>query len=280
MKFRLLITCIALIACAAPAHAAPPSAESYYAAALEKMRAEPVPPNATYSVDVTTSGASFVATKVNHGEVAVAFEVGKGIKPMPHVAAAYRGSDHLTAIDTDKGCGTTHSPFFDPTWTGIYDWMHYGWDGPSKEQLARERRREPMQSAEPATIATVKAFGVAYYRVIDAGAARCANGDDGHHVRLIALSRPDLHPLTDATIDVRTQELCNVRLGFHQEGPLSANGLIAMDLGKVNGYAIVTGEDVQFNVHVLGLQLKHISAKVTYSDLAFPQRVPQADFSS
>ncbi|HET9030062.1 MAG TPA: hypothetical protein VFN49_07795 [Candidatus Aquilonibacter sp.] len=257
--------------------APPPSAKDFYARALHNMRSIQQPAFATYHVHVSVSGATFVVNRSPKGPAFVGFAVGHSKPSPPDFHAAYRDADGLTGVETPQGWGTVRSPMFDPTWTGVSDWMRYGFDG-RPESTGTPAPRATPSPKEPPVIVTVSAMGVAYYNVTDEGAATCANGDAGHRVHLIARRDPQAHPLTDAVIDMRTQQLCGVRFGFRQSGPLSASGVIDLDLAAIDGTMLVTRERAQFNVHLLAIPLKPIVAEMRYGDFAFPDTVPPDDF--
>lgn len=202
----------------------PPSAEQYYATAVDKMRSEPPIPNVAYAVDIKTSGARFYAERSKSGKVMVAWGIGSKRESQPSMNAAYREADQLTALQTPQGRGTTRVPIFDPTWNGIYAWMRYGLEGP------------------PDSV----------------GAARCSNGDEGHALHLVARRDPQAHPLTDAVVDVQTGGFCEMRFGFRQSGPLSATGVMDLNLNRVGG---------------------HITSQVDYRGFTFPATLPEAYFT-
>jgi len=258
------------------------SPEQLYARAVEHMKALPQPPNATYAVDIHVDGAGFLLDRKPDGRAEIGFVVGdRNAKPDGSFQAAYRSSDGLTALQTKPGqWADTTDPLFDPTWSGISDWIRYGLHG-------RPATATPMPSPTPAAqatavpeIAAVTAFGVAYYDVYDRGVKSCANGDPGHAVHLIAHRDPADHPLTDATIDLSTGELCALSFAVRQAGPVSLRASIDLDLGTVNDQPVVTHESFVITVHVLAFAVKQIKAIATYHNFAFPQSLDPSLFQS
>lgn len=267
-----MITTFALLFATA---AIPPSAEQYYAAAVEKMRAQRPVDDLTYRIAVESTGAKFYTGRKPNGHLSLWWGIGSRVKADPPMQAAYRSSDHLTAIDTPKGWGTTQMPIFDPTWSGIYDWIRYGFDGPPKNAKADETAQRPIEAP---TIATVHAMGVAYYNVMDGGPAQCPDGAPGHRVHLSARENATAHPLTEAIIDASSGEFCSLSFGFVSSGIFSARGAMTLALTHEDRRVLVTGERIEFNVHALMIQFKHIVSNVTFSNFAFPASLPEAYF--
>ena len=215
LRTVLLLAIFALGLSAASDAALPPSAEQYYEDAIEAMRTVPQPNYATYNVHVHISGLGFMLTREADGKASIDLTLGdRRAKSDATFPAAYRKSDDLTSVRTPQGWGIIRSPIFNPTWSGVQDWIRYGWSGRPDSATA-------MPSPTPGAnglpvIAAVRAMGVAFYNVSDGGAASCANGDPGHRVHLIARKDPLDHPLTDAVIDERTNRFCRVRFEMRQ----------------------------------------------------------------
>lgn len=268
-----------LVALASPhANAAPPSAEQYYAQALAAMNALPQPAYATYDTHVHVTGAGFVLSRQSDGESSIGLIVGgRTAKPDATFGAVHRRSDDLTALKTPQGWAFESSPIFDPTWTGVDDWMRYGVYGRPKTETPA-----PTPAPEPnglKVIAAVRAMGVALYRVVDEGGAMCASGDPGHRVHLIAYRDPLRHPLTDAVIDERTDHLCFVRFGLHQSIVAAGyDATIELNIDDVGGYSLVRSGKVTLTGRVAGFAVKSITMHFTYDRLAFPAALPTGTF--
>src|SRR5215469_3856063 len=165
--------------------AAPPTAEQYYKNAIEATRSVAQPEFATYDVHVHVNGMGFALDREPDGRASMNLGWARNMKPDASFAAAYRKSDDLTAVQTPQGWATTHSPFFDPTWKGVDDWIRYGLNDPP----VIDPRASSVPSAVPSglsVIGAVRAMGVAFYDVGDGGASTCANGNAAHRVHLIA----------------------------------------------------------------------------------------------
>lgn len=271
---------VSCLPCAARADAIPPSAEQFYESAVRAMRTLQQPQNATYVADVHTQGASFQVTRQPNGRATIGFVIGVGgTKPDGSYSIVYRGSDLLTALQTEKGdYAVTSIPLFNPTWSGIYSWMRYGLDGAPPATPSKP----PASSADPSAppvIAVVASMGGGNYRVEDRGGSQCANGDAAHSVHLIARSNPDQHPLTDAAVDLRTQRFCMVRFRVRQDGALGLTGFIEMQLGDVNGYRLVQNETIDLTVRAMGIAVRHIIATATYRNFAFPATIGPGIFN-
>jgi hypothetical protein len=128
-------------------------------------------------------------------------------------------------------------------------------------------------------IAVVSTLSVANYNVYDAGAAACPNGDGGHALRLVARRDPLRYPLTGATVDLRTGDLCALRFNANVNaagGLVGATSGAQLDLENIRGYEVVTNERFDIDLRAVGIAVKHLNINVAYSDFNFPKTiVPQ-----
>ncbi len=256
---------------ALPANAGqPPSAEQYYAQAIEAMRDLPQPNLATYDVHVHMTGLDFILTREPNGKASIGLVMGDRLaKPDATFEAAYRKSDDLTSVQTSSGWGVINSPVFDPTWSGVADWIRYGLNG-RPDSATAPPPPTPAPGGLP-VIAAVQAMGVAFYDVSDGGAATCANGDPAHRVHLIARRDPLDHPLTDAVIDVRTNRLCFVRLEMRQS--IVAAGYTStfeLNIADVNGESLVRSGTIELVLRAMGFGVKRVTMTLAYDHFAFP----------
>lgn len=248
--------------------AEPPSAEQYYARAIEAMRSVTQPDFATYNVHVHMTGMGFALSREPDGKASVDLGWG-GTRPDASFAAAYRKRDDLTSAQTPQGWGVISSPIFDPTWNGVNDWIRYGFNGRPDSATALPSPT-PDANGLP-EIAAVQTMGLAFYDARDGGAATCANGDDAHRIHLVARRDPIDHPLTDAVIDERTGRFCSVRLGMHQSVVAAGyNGTIDLNIEDVNGQSLVRSVMVDFIVRAMGVGVKRFTMRLVYDDFAFP----------
>ncbi len=268
----LLAAALFTAALGLPVRAAPPpSAEQYYAQAIQAMRDVPQPNYATYDVHVHVTGVGFILKREPDGKASIGLWMhDRRAKPDASFPAAYRKSDDLTSVQTSQGpWGIIRSPVFDPTWKGIEDWIQYGLNGRPDSATALPLPT-PDANGLP-VIAVVRAMGVAFYDVSDAGVARCANGDQAHRVHLIARKDPLDHPLTDAAIDTRTNRLCFVRLGMHQSVvAVGYDSTIDLNISDVNGESLVRNGTIDLTLRAMGFGVKRITMTFAYDHVAFP----------
>ncbi|MGB6985292.1 MAG: hypothetical protein WBD74_04855 [Candidatus Aquilonibacter sp.] len=249
--------------------AAPPSAEQYYASAVEAMHDVRQPSFATYDVHVHVTGMGFILTREPNGKADIGLGWGRGLKPDARFSAAYRKSDDLTSVQTPQGWGVITSPMFDPTWNGVEDWIRYGFNGPPDSATALPSPT-PDANGLP-VIAAVRTMGVAFYDARDRGAATCANGDAAHRVHLIARRDPLDHPLTDAVIDERTNRFCLLRFEMHQSVVAAGYTFTTeLNIADVDGESVVRSGTMDLIARAMGIGVKHVSITFTYDRFAFP----------
>jgi hypothetical protein len=255
---------------------APPSAEEFYAHAVAQMRLHAVPAFATY--DASVSGLNCV---IENGSL----DCGLGrstAKSTAPLSAELRASDGRLALHRDGArVVVDDSTFLNPTWPGVDRLIVHGFTGtvsaPSPAPLAT-----PSPSALP-VIAVVSALSVANYKVYDAGGTTCANGDAAHAVRLVARHDPLRYPLTGATVDMTTGDLCAVRFNARVSaaaGLVGATGGVQLDLENVAGYDVVANERFDVDLRAIGVAVKHLSVNVVYSDFAFPKSIASETFAT
>jgi hypothetical protein len=249
----------------------PPSAEQYYAHAIQTMRDLPQPNFATYIVQLQVTGSDFILTRQPNGKAEIRLTLssrrGKSDLVFP---AAYRKNDDLTAVKTPEGSwGTIRSPLFNPTWNGVADWIRYGLNGRPDSATATPSPT-PAPNNLP-VIGAVRAMGVAFYDVSDAGTATCANGDSAHRVHLIARNNPLDHPLTDAVIDERTNRLCFVRFEMRQSVvAVGYTNTIELNIADVNGESLVRNGTIQFTLRAMGFGVRRVTMTFAYNKVEFP----------
>jgi hypothetical protein len=231
------------------------------------MRGRPQPAFATY--DATMRGLTCFVDRATAVGCTLA-----GENAASQYAVAYRGQDRRIALQMDgKAIAMGDAPFLDATWPEIDALVRYGFGTPPDAQHPTPAPLQTDPSSHLPVIAVVSSLAVSHYRVVDEGAAACANGDAGHEVHLIARRDPLLYPLSDAIVDLRTNTLCMLRFGAHAylvAGLAGANGSADLDLAQVHGYDIVQDERFSINLRAAGIAVKHIDISVAYSDFAFP----------
>jgi hypothetical protein len=91
---------------------------------------------------------------------------------------------------------------------------------------------------------------------------------------LVARHDPLRYPLTGATVDLRTGDLCALRFNANVNaagGLVGATSGAQLDLKNVGGYEVVTNERFDIDLRAMGIAVKHLNINVAYSDLAFPK---------
>lgn len=254
----------------------PPSAEAFYASAMRETRGLAQPPNLTYTVHMHVEGAHFVH---NSGDSGMDLTLGGRGDHDADYDATYRGSDHLVSLRDSRGEHVVlGDPIFNATWSGIYSMVRYGWGGAPAAAPSPAPVETDAQSHLP-TIAVVASISAGNYIVQDEGAASCANGHPGHMVHLIARRDPMKYPLTDATIDLRTNRLCMLRFGVrYSVVAASASALVEYQLADEDGYYLVKSAHFEMTGHALAMRVMHITGDMAYSAFAVPALVDPAAF--
>ena len=254
-----------------------PSAEQYYARAIEATRGLQQPNLTTYVVHLHISGMGFALSLEPDGAASVSIGWGRAMRSDASFPAAYRRSDDRTSVETPQGWGVVDSPIFDPTWGGVDDWIRYGFSG--RPALASPRPLSTPDVSDVPEIAAVRAMGVAFYDVRDGGAAQCADGASAHHVHLVARRDPLDHPLTDAFIDERTGHLCFVRFVMRQSVVAAGyTGTIDLNITDVNGQSLIRSGTYDFVFRAMGFGVKRVTMTFSYDSFTFPETVPGGMF--
>lgn len=255
---------------------APPSVEEFYAHAVEQMRRHAEPAFATY--DTSIAGLRCSIEGVN-----VVCTLGRSTaKSKAPFSVDLRESDGRLALHKESASVILgDSSFLNATWPGIDAIIRHGFTGTGSAPSPTPLPVQP-PSALP-VIAVVSALSVASYNVYDAGPATCSNRNAGHAVRLVARHDPLRYPLTSATVDLTTGDLCAVRFNAKVSevaGLIGATGGAQVDLENLAGYEVVTNERFDIDLRAIGIAVKHLSVDVTYSDFAFPKTIDPEIFAT
>jgi hypothetical protein len=249
---------------------APPSAEEFYARAVTQMRSHPEPAFATYEASITGLNCSAERTGFT---CTLAKSTAQSQAPF---SIDLRQSDGRVALRRDgRSVVFGDSTFLNATWAGVDALIRHGFVG-----MGNAASPTPSPSVEaPSTlpvIAVVSTLSVANYNVYDAGTATCPNGDGGHALRLVARRDPLRYPLTGATVDLRTGDLCALRFNANVNaagGLVGATSGAQLDLENVGGYEVVTNERFDIDLRAVGIAVKHLNINVAYSDFTFPKSI-------
>jgi hypothetical protein len=247
-----------------------PSAEEFYARAVTQMRSHPDPAFATY--DASISGLNCTAEKAGF-TCTLARSTAQSEAPF---SIDLRQSDGRVALHRDgKSVVFGDSTFLNATWPGVDALIRHGFTGMGSSSPSTTPSPKP--GAAPSSlpvIAVVSTLSMANYNVYDAGAATCPNGDGGHALRLVARHDPLRYPLTGATVDLRTGDLCALRFNANVNaagGLVGATSGAQLDLKNVGGYEVVTNERFDMDLRAVGIAVKHLDINVAYSDFTFPK---------
>ncbi len=284
-KLSVIAIVAILFACPATSPAAAPAAddEKLYASTVATMRGLPEPPYLTFVTNVTLHGHVSTELLDRHGIAVFRIWTGKGPRGQPSGSwpTSHRASDDLGSIaNTPQSHLLTRSGLFNPTWTGVYDWMRYGIKGP---QFRATPAPVPQQSPGPdehlPVIGVVKALIPSAYRITAADARPCPGGEQGRHLQL-APRNGDIwgHPLTDVVIDVAQTRFCSMR--FHSP-MVDGVSFSELHFGSVHGYWMTTSIDSDFRQYgQLGLPGPRSSCHFTYDELRFPDSLDDSIFST
>ena len=257
--------------------------EQLYSNTIATMRDLPEPPYLTFVFNVTLQGD--ITTELLNGHGFAVFRIwvakakaegkGKG-EPSGSWPASHRASDDLGSVEnTPHSHLLAKSPLFNPTWTGAYDWLRYGIEGPPRTPAPI-----PQASTESGeqlkTIGYVKTLGPSAYRITAANSEVCPGGQQGRHLQLAA-RRGDVwtHPLTDVTIDLASTRFCWMR--FHspaREGVSFAE----LRFGTVNGYWVTTHVDTELHFPSVFGGRRRSEWHIVYDDMRFPDTLDDAMF--
>lgn len=251
------------------------SAEEFYAHAAEQMRRHAEPAFATY--DASISGLSCTVEGVG-----IACTLGRSTaKSEAPFLVELRESDGRIALRKESASVILgDSTFLNATWPGIDAIIRHGFTGTGSASPTPLPAQPP--SALP-VIAVVSVLSVANYTVYDAGLATCSNGNAGHGVRLVARHDPLRYPLTGATVDLTTGDLCAVRFNAKVSaaaGLIGATAGAQIDFESVAGYEVVTNERFDIDLRAIGVAVKHLHIEVAYSDFAFPKTINPEIFAT
>jgi hypothetical protein len=253
-----------------------PSAEEFYANAVEQMRRHAEPAFATYDTSIKGLNCSIEG-------VSVACTLGRGTaKSQTPLLVDVRESDGRLALQQQgESVVLSDSTFLNATWPGIDTILRHGFVGTGSAPSPT-----PLPVQPPSTlpvIAVVSALSVASYNVYYAGPARCSNGNAGQAVRLVARHDPLRYPLTGATVDLTTGDLCALRFDAKVSaaaGLIGATGGAQLDLENLAGYEVVTNERFDIDLRAIGVAVKHLRVEVAYSDFAFPKMIDPEIFAT
>jgi hypothetical protein len=99
----------------------------------------------------------------------------------------------------------------------------------------------------------------------------------------VARHDPLRYPLTGATVDLTSGDLCGLRFDAKiraAAGLIGATGGAQLDLENVAGYEVVTNERFDIDLRAIGVAVKHLRIGVAYSNFAFPKAIDPEIFAT
>lgn len=259
----------------APLSAASWTAEEFYAHAVAQMRHRAEPAFATYDASIAGLNCDIQGANLD-----CSLGRGSSKSEAPFSVDLRENDDRLALSRLGESVVLGDSTFLNATWLGIDAIIQHGFIGTGIAPAATPHPIQPV-SALP-VIAVVSALSVANYIVYDAGAASCADGRVAHAVHLAARHDPLRYPLTGATVDLTTGDLCAVRFNAKisaAAGLVGATGGAELDLENVAGYEVVANERFDIDLRAIGIAVKHLRINVAYSNFAFPETIDPEVFT-
>lgn len=245
-----------------------PSAEELYAHAVAQMRSHSEPAFATYAASISGLNCRIEGDNL-------ACSLGRSAASEAPFSVDLRERDGRIALHRESASVVLgDSTFLNATWSGIDAILRHGFLSAGGEPSSLPSPAQP-PSALP-VIAVVSTLSVANYDVYDAGAAICANGNAAHAVRLVARRDPLRYPLTGATVDLTSGDVCGLRFSARVKaaaGLVGATGGAQVDLENVAGYDVVSKERFDIDLRAIGIAVRHLRIDVAYSDFIFPKTI-------
>jgi hypothetical protein len=273
---RALLYAIALAAlCVRAASADAPSAQAFYASAVEAMRELPQPQYLTYAMEGEGDGFSVGLLTMRH---MVWLGIRAGSTPSTW-RMRHRTDDYATEIVDEAGIRyVSQRSFFDPTWYGAFRALRDGliFYQDVEPPLSTAATPAPMQTPDLRTIAVVRVLGAPIYRAADAGPARCSNGDPGHALHLVSRDRVPQHQLTEVVVDLRSMRFCSMRFGMRDGSGF--RGFVEEHYADVGGYWLQTDGVLDATERAFGFATHHGIWRYRFTELAFPPTISGAAF--
>ena len=261
-----------------PAQDAPSSStpQSFYAAAVDSMRALSQPQYLTYTLSGEGDNLSIGLRVIRH---LVWLEMVTGSANFPSDwSIRHRTDDYASEITTYEGQRLVSTrAFFDPTWYGAFRALRDGMlmyqqtDAP----VSASATPTPGPSPDLRTIAVVTVMGSNVYNVEDRGAAACANGDPGHALHLVSREANPRHQLADVVVDLRNMHFCTMRFNVRESG---FNGSVEQHYGTVGGYWLQTDGVIETGVRALGIMVARGAWHYQLTQMRFPNSIPAETF--
>jgi hypothetical protein len=253
-----------------------PSPEAFYSSAVDSMRALPQPQYLTYTMEGEGDNLSIGLRVIRH---LVWLEMTTGPAEFPSEwAIRHRTDDYASEITEYDGRRLVSSrAFFDPTWYGAFRALRDGMLMYQRPDLPVSAYATPTPGPSPdlRTIAVVSVIGSNIYRVVDKGAATCADGDSGHALHLISRDRDPRHQLADVVVNLRNMHFCTMRFNVSDSG---FSGSVEQHYRSVGGYWLQTDGVIETGVRALGILIGHGVWRYRLVQMSFPTSIPAQTF--
>ncbi len=250
----------------------------YYLAALARMKETREPKFALYHASIDVQNGTVFARRMPNGVLYL------------RIANQYDGPTHAEfSIFTSSGNPTyaakpqgypvaaTRLSLLNATWSGLYDWIRYGFEGdPSTGTPPPASALAARAASKLRIISIVSSFGLAYYNVADGGERRCANGDRGREMILSPLGDEYAHPLRGATIDEDTGLFCTMHfIAPVVAGPAfgAAGADVTVHLAQFQGYYLAQDERIDIVGEAREGQVDRVVSIIRFDRFSFPDRI-------
>jgi len=258
-----------------PASPAPPTALSFYAAALNAMRQLPEPSYISYRLEGEGQGLQVVPFTLRSQ---VWLSIGPGSLPSNWILR-HRTDDYKSEVIDEWGDRryVTQRSFFDPTWYGSYRALRDGMLGYQDVEAPISSYATPAPD-RPTTlkiIAMETVMGPSIYEVEDRGSATCPNGDAGHALHLTPRTSDPRRQLTDVVVDVPSMRFCTVRYSWANGG---FHGVVEQHYAQIGGYWMQTDGVLDGTLREFGFSTHHGIWRYRLTDMQFPKDMPVEAF--
>ena len=260
---------------ASPAAPEPPSAQSFYSAAVNAMRQLPQPSYVSFRVEGQGEGLQVIPFTIR-GQVWLS--IGGGSLPSSWILR-HRTDDfksEVVDVYADRRYVTQRS-FFDPTWYGSYRALRDGMLGYQDVEapVSSYATPGPDRPTNLKTIAVETVIGPSIYAVEDRGPATCENGNPGHALHLTPRTNDPRRQLTDVVVDTTSMRFCTIRYSWSNGG---FTGSVEQHYADTGGYWMQTDGSLDGKLRVTPFSSHHGIWHYRLTNMQFPKSLPAAAF--
>lgn len=260
---------------APPSASEPPSAQSFYSAAINAMRQLPQPAYVSFRVEGQGEGLQVIPFTIR-GQVWLS--IGAGSLPSSWVLR-HRTDDfksEVVDVYADRRYVTQRS-FFDPTWYGSYRALRDGMLGYQdiEAPISSYATPGPDQPTTLKTIAVETVIGPSIYAVDDRGAAACENGNPGHALHLTPRTSDPRRQLTDVVVDTTSMRFCTIRYSWSNGG---FTGSVEQHYADTGGYWMQTDGSLDGKLRETPFSSHRGIWHYRLTNMQFPKSLPASAF--